>query len=78
MLHLSSTRGYSVVLSLIFSLPVTCAWQKLRGDRMGTQLNQNVYCCKDGDGQTSGDGEGEGSLVCCCIWGLKSWTQLGN
>ena len=26
--------------------------------------------------QTPGDSEGQGSLVCCSPWGVKSWTQL--
>ena len=26
--------------------------------------------------QTLGDGEGQGSLVCCSPWGRKDWTQL--
>ena len=29
-------------------------------------------------GQTSGDSEGQGVLVCCSPWGLKSWTWLGD
>ena len=28
--------------------------------------------------QTPGDGEGQGSLVCCSPWVAKSWTQLSN
>ena len=28
--------------------------------------------------QTLGDGEGQGSLVCCSPWGSKSWTRLSN
>ena len=30
--------------------------------------------------QTLGDGEGQGSLVCCNPWGskAKSWTQLSE
>ena len=24
--------------------------------------------------QTLGDGEGQGSLVCCSLWAAKSWT----
>ena len=26
--------------------------------------------------QTLGDGEGQGSRVCCSPWGAKSWTRL--
>ena len=26
--------------------------------------------------QTQGDGEGQGSLVCCSPWGPKGWTRL--
>ena len=28
--------------------------------------------------QTPGDGEGQGSLVCCSPWVAKSWTQLSD
>jgi len=28
--------------------------------------------------QDLGDGEGQGSLVCCSPWGQKSWTRLSN
>ena len=28
--------------------------------------------------QTLGDGEGQGSLVCCSPWGPKSWTRLSD
>ena len=28
--------------------------------------------------QTPGDSEGQGSLVCCSPWGLKSQTRLSN
>ena len=28
--------------------------------------------------QTPGDGEGQGSLVCCSSWVIKSWTWLSN
>ena len=29
-------------------------------------------------GQTPGDGEGQGGLVCCNPWVAKSWTRLGD
>ena len=28
--------------------------------------------------QAPGDGEGQGSLVCCSPWGRKDWTQLSD
>ena len=28
--------------------------------------------------QAPGDGEGQGSLVCCSSWVSKSWTQLSD
>ena len=28
--------------------------------------------------QVLGDGDGQGSLVCCSPWGLQSWTQLSD
>ena len=36
------------------------------------QLNRHEF------EQILGDGEGQGSLVCCSPWVTKSWTQLSN
>lgn len=48
--HLSrSFRRYCVVLSLIFFLYLTFAWQKGRENGTGTQINHNLYHCKNGD-----------------------------
>ena len=29
-------------------------------------------------GQTSGDGEGQGTLVCCSLWGCEEWDTTGR
>ena len=36
------------------------------------QLNRHEF------EQILGDGEGQGSLVCCSPWVTKSWTQLSS
>ena len=28
--------------------------------------------------QASGDGEGQGSLVCCCSFGCREWDMTGQ
>ena len=42
--------------------------------RRGSQdemSGQHQRCNEHELGQTPGDGEGHGSLACCCPWGLK-------
>ena len=36
------------------------------------------WCNQHELGQTSGDDEGQGGLVCCSPWGCKEWTWLGD
>jgi len=37
---------------------------------------QHHGCNEHELGQTLGDGEGQGGLLCCSPWGAKSWTQV--
>ena len=44
------------------------------GDEMA---GQHQRCNEHELGQTPGDGEGHGSLACCCPWGLKESDMTG-
>ena len=39
-------------------------------------VGQHHQCDGHELGQTPGDGEGQGSLVCCSLWGRKEWNMI--
>ena len=61
-------------LSRVFS------WEDWRQEEKGTTEDEMVAWHHWLDGhefeQALGVGDGQGSLGCCSLWGLKSWTRL--
>ena len=39
-------------------------------------VGQHHQCDGHELGQTPGDGEGQGRLVCCSLWGCKEWDMI--
>ena len=57
-------------------------WERLRAEEKGASENEMAgqhYRCNDHElGQTPGDCEGQGGLVCCSPWGCKELDTTGH
>ena len=52
--------------------------QKEKRESEDEIAEQHHQCNEHELGQTLGDSEGQGGLVCCSPWAQKSWTQLDD
>ena len=51
--------------------------QKEKRESEDEMSGQHQRCNEHELGQTPGDGEGHGSLACCCPWGLEESDMIG-
>ena len=68
----------TVKLQVLVPGRVTSSWERLKAGEWNEMVGWHLWLNEREFEQAPGDGEGQGSLACCCPWGQKSQTWMSD